>query len=234
MKIKLFTITLLLLLEIILVQSLWAENFYSLQMRTGRHQHAELEQTLALPQVHQETFAPNEYYIYLGRFDSHAKADEKLQQLLQQIGDPLRSYQPMVVELFASAPLTKPQKPQKNQTAAPSQNSQIYESNQIGTKPEATVGAAKKAPAGNKISDPIYTIALAAFSQQNTFVTFIEKYQNNKLYCREKNNGFNATYWGIYGSYQKAQEDRASITHIKGVKPYIVKFNDNDLRRCEL
>jgi len=114
------------------------------------------------------------------------------------------------------APLMHPQ-PTRAQSTAP----QSMPTESIATKNNT-----------HDAKGPIYTVALAAFKREKNRQKFIDSQPHVQFYCRTKNNGLFASYTGIFYSYKAAIPARDKAMKIKGISPYIVKFNNSTLREC--
>jgi hypothetical protein len=216
------TLISLFLAAISFIQTVQADTFYTLQLSAAPTQHKTLAQHLSLPVMHRENFGPGQDFIYLGYFESEQDAQKILQQLHTQQPE-LKTYQPVIVEFFTSN--TQPDiktRPASTTAAAITNNTKAAKQ-----QPKHTTEINSDAVTG-----PIYTVALAAFEYEETLLNFINKYSSNNLYCRQKNNGLYAVYWGIFNSHEHAKQGREIAQKIPDIKPYIVKFNDNDLNNC--
>lgn len=204
-----------------------ADSFYTLQLSAAPAQHKNLTTYLALPKMHSENFGDGQDFIYLGHFDSEQEAKTILQQLHTQQPE-LKTYQPVIVELFTNRSAAVEKQMAQKKTATESPRAPVT-NKQETTKPSTPNNSAKTE---KNQQQPIYTVALAAFEYEERLLSFIKKYSSNDLYCRQKNNGLYAVYWGIFNSYNHAKQGRDIAEKIPDIKPYIVKFNDHDLSNC--
>lgn len=209
-----------------------ADSFYTLQLSAAPAQHKNLTTYLALPKMHSENFGDGKDFIYLGHFDSEQEAKTILQQLHTQQPE-LKTYQPVIVELFTNKPAAvEKQMAQKQivQKKFATESPRAPVTNKQETTKPSTPNSSAQTEKNQQ--QPIYTVALAAFEYEERLRSFIHKYSSNDLYCRQKNNGLYAVYWGIFNSYNHAKQGRDIAEKIPDIKPYIVKFNDNDLSNC--
>lgn len=214
------TLTSLFLATISFIQTVHADTFYTLQLSAAPKQHEVLAQHLSLPVMHRENFGPGQDFIYLGYFETEQDAQTILQQLDVQQPE-LKTYQPVIVELFTSNTHT-------DIKTQPSSTATVTTNNTETTEPQTRTAGINN----DILTAPIYTVALAAFEYEERLLSFINKYSSNDLYCRQKNNGLYAVYWGIFNSHEHAKQGREIAQKIPDIKPYIVKFNDNDLNNC--
>lgn len=216
-----FILPTLFLAVMALAQTVQADTFYTLQLSAAPKQHEALTQHLSLPVMYRENFGPGQDFIYLGYFETEQDAKTVLQQLHTQQPE-LKTYQPVIVEFFTSNTQSDLKTQQPTTAATVTINNTKVEPIQKQTTQMNS----------EFVTGPIYTVALAAFQHEERLLNFIDKYSSNDLYCRQKNNGLYAAYWGIFNSHEHAKQGRQIAQKIPGIKPYIVKFNDNDLTHC--
>lgn len=220
------TLPTLFLAVLAFAQTVQADTFYTLQLSAAPQQHNTLTRHLSLPKMHSESFGDGQDFIYLGYFETEQDAQTILQQLHTQQPE-LKTYRPIVVELFTSNKHAEYKAP----TASTKNDSQPQQINNTPITQEHKTGN-NTVNTSATLNGPIYTVALAAFEYEERLLSFIKKYSSNNLYCRQKNNGLYAVYWGIFNSHEHAKQGRDIAQKIPDVKPYIVKFNDNDLNNC--
>lgn len=220
-----FTTSTLFLTFAVFFQTAYADSFYTLQFRAAPAQHETLHKYLSLPVAHRENFGDGQDYIYLGYFNTEKDAQTTLDKLHTQQPE-LNTYQPIIVELLSNRQ-TPEYTNRKEKLASVDKNKKMSSINAV----EAVENEKNHQPA-NIQNGPIYTVALAAFEHKERLISFISKYSSNNLYCRQKNNGLYAVYWGIFNSHEHAKQGRDIAKKIPDIQPYIVKFNDNDLNNC--
>lgn len=219
-----------------------ASSWYSVQLlqQAGEPQVAEEDI------LHRSGVSENSSLIYWGRFKDEGEAQAALVAAVEQWGERAR---PLLVEFsprkgMPRIRLVAETEPLLLAAAAgrvPTQT-ELLRFSELNEGEEADVDQSLKAHRGTVgpvrlVEEPqyslVYSIQVAAFARLDQGQTFANQNRSVPLYCRQKENGMFAVYYGVYQGFYDAKPHLEDHDVFSELGAYVVKLKNVSFQPCE-